>query len=649
MKTLASLALAALFLLSLAICPGGDAAFAQGGTPSQTPIPITTCLQLQAMNDDLTASYVLMNDIDCSETVNWNGGAGFVPIGTGAPAFTGTFDGQHHAIAGLYINRPSTWGTGLFGYTGRAAAIANVDLVDANITGFYCVGGLVGENLASITHSHTSGRVSGSEHYVGGLVGGNNGPITDSSAAGTVGGHQIVGGLIGWNYHRITQSHSTASVSGGQSIGGLVGRMDGGTITVSYATGSASGSAYVGGLVGENNQFGTITNCYASGRVSGNYGAGGLVGYHGYAGAIAYSYSTGSVDPGYLFVGGLVGLNNQGNSTGSFWDTGTSGQASSAGGTGKTTAEMMQQGTFVGWDFVDVWRVDEGIGYPYLLWERPTAPDTTPPVIAVPGSVVAEATGGAGAVVAYTVTATDDVDGSVTPICAPASGLTFTIGATTVSCTATDTHGNTTTATFSVTVQDTTPPVFSVPDSVVAEASSVSGAIVSYTATATDEVDGNVPPSCTPASGSIFAIGATIVNCTATDTHGNTGSAAFTVKVEDTTAPTIMSVVPSVKMLWPASHQMVPVQIVASVTDRVTPVPACRISDVRSNEPINGLGDGDTAPDWSVSGELTVNLRAERAGGGTGRIYTVTVTCQDNAGNIATKATTVGVPKSQGK
>jgi len=121
------------------------------------------------------------------------------------------------------------------------------------------------------------------------------------------------------------------------------------------------------------------------------------------------------------------------------------------------------------------------------------------------------------------------------------------------------------------------------------------------------------------------------------------------VTVKDTTAPTIVSVVPSVKVLWPPNHQMVPVQIVVSATDVVTSNPVCRVTQVSSNEPINGLGDADTAADWIVPGGLTVNLRAERAGEGNGRIYTLTVACQDNAGNIATKGMTVSVPKSQGE
>jgi len=68
---------------------------------------------------------------------------------------------------------------------------------------------------------------------------------------------------------------------------------------------------------------------------------------------------------------------------------------------------------------------------------------------------------------------------------------------------------------------------------------------------------------------------------------------------------------------------------------------------VNSNEPVNGLGDGDTAPDWIITGDLTVNLRAERSGIGNGRIYTITVTCKDACGNSSVGSTTVTVPHDQ--
>ncbi|WP_324115984.1 HYR domain-containing protein [Microbacterium sp.] len=169
-----------------------------------------------------------------------------------------------------------------------------------------------------------------------------------------------------------------------------------------------------------------------------------------------------------------------------------------------------------------------------------TVQDTTPPTVTVPDPITVEATGPDGAAAQFTASATDLVDGAVATTCSPASGSTFGLGTTTVTCAATDAHGNTGTAQFSVTVQDTTPPVIDAPSStVIAEATGPDGAAVHYTVTASDLVDGAVTPVCTPASGSVFALGDTQVDCTATDAHGNVGTASFAVAVQDTTPPDI--------------------------------------------------------------------------------------------------------------
>ena len=166
--------------------------------------------------------------------------------------------------------------------------------------------------------------------------------------------------------------------------------------------------------------------------------------------------------------------------------------------------------------------------------------DSTAPVLNLPSNQVVEATSASGAVVTYTATANDAVDGAVTPSCSPVSGATFALGTTTVDCSATDTAGNTSSGSFTVTVRDTTAPVVTPPANVTAEATSASGAAVTYgAASASDLVDGSVPASCTPASGSTFALGNTTVTCTATDAHSNTGSATFTVSVGDTTPPVV--------------------------------------------------------------------------------------------------------------
>src|SRR6185295_12101575 len=145
----------------------------------------------------------------------------------------------------------------------------------------------------------------------------------------------------------------------------------------------------------------------------------------------------------------------------------------------------------------------------------------------------------AGAVYTFTATATDVLDGSITTTCAPTSGSTFVFGPTTVSCTATDAHGNHSTASFTVTVTDTTGPAVTVPANATVEATSAAGAVYSFTALATDVLDGAMATTCTPASGATFPFGPTTVSCTATDAHGNHGSASFTVTVTDTTGPVV--------------------------------------------------------------------------------------------------------------
>ncbi|MGI8999580.1 MAG: HYR domain-containing protein, partial [Candidatus Limnocylindria bacterium] len=160
-----------------------------------------------------------------------------------------------------------------------------------------------------------------------------------------------------------------------------------------------------------------------------------------------------------------------------------------------------------------------------------TVVDYTAPTITVPTDMTVEATSGSGATVTYSASASDLVDGSMTPTCTPASGGTFALGTTTVTCEATDNAGNTVSKTFTITVQDTTAPAITVPANMTVQGTGINGAVVTYSASATDVVDGAVTPVCSPASGSTFAYGTTTVNCTATDVAGNTSSKSFTIRV----------------------------------------------------------------------------------------------------------------------
>jgi len=146
-----------------------------------------------------------------------------------------------------------------------------------------------------------------------------------------------------------------------------------------------------------------------------------------------------------------------------------------------------------------------------------------------------------------------------------------------------------------------------------------------------------------------YSLSDTPVTLTVTDTHGAKASCSAKITVYDDTPPSITSLAANPNSLWPANHKMVPVSITLSAIDNCSPTVTSKIVKVTSNEPVNGLGDGDTAPDWLITGPLTLNLRAERSGNGTGRIYTITIECRDAAGNKATGVVTVKVPKSQGK
>ncbi|MBK5913729.1 GLUG motif-containing protein [Rhodocyclus purpureus] len=307
-----------------------------------------TGLDLQGVNGNLGGRYALGGDIDASTTSDWNGGAGFQPLGGRRNPFTGKFDGLGHTITGLTINFPQTIGVGLFGSTSSSSSLRNVGLVGGSVTGRGFVGGLVGENYgkidnsfakvdasgldsvgglvginydAPINNSYATGNVSsGAGSNAGGLVGNNNGPISDSYATGKVYGNGLVGGLAGYNYGPISNSYATGNVTSDDfAVGGLVG-LNYSQITNSHASGSVTGhDSFIGGLVGDN-EGATISNSYATGSVIGTgnkYGPssylGGLAGYS--SGAITSAYASGSVTGPGDYVGGLLGYNDKGTIT----------------------------------------------------------------------------------------------------------------------------------------------------------------------------------------------------------------------------------------------------------------------------------------------------------------------------------------------
>jgi hypothetical protein len=372
-----------------------------------------------------------------------NGGKGWQPIGSYDAAFTGSFDGQGYEIRGLFINRPDEDDVGLFGDVEQSGVIKNVGVAEATVVGQDHVGGLLGVNWeeGTVSNSYYTGNVTGSSHHyhVGGLLGGNEGTVSNSYSTGNVTGGGYVGGLVGTNTGTVRNAHSgstvtandelvgglagmnvgtvsnsscTGNVTGNLGVGGLAGGNGAagspGTVTNCYATGSVSGETYVGGLIGGNsyegsivsnsfatgsvtgessvgglvgaNQRSTVADCYCIGHVTGIDNVGGLLGENLIDGNVSNSYSTGSVT-GESFVGGLVGSNEEGSVSNSFWDLETSGQATSAGGTGMNTTQMQDIAAFsgAGWDIIAValnetnpayiWNIVNGATYPFLSWQ----------------------------------------------------------------------------------------------------------------------------------------------------------------------------------------------------------------------------------------------------------------------------------------
>jgi hypothetical protein len=219
----------------------------------------------------------------------------------------------------------------------------------------------------------------------------------------------------------------------------------------------------------------------------------------------------------------------------------------------------------------------------------------------------------------------------------------YALGVTAVTLTATDTDNLFDTCQANVTVVDAEDPVLSnVPAPIQVEQTALAGTPVNVPLpTASDNCGGTL--TVTSDAPAVFPLGVTTVTFSVTDGSGNTTTAQTTVTVVDTTPPTINDAIATPASLWSPNHKLVPVTVTVDVVDICDAAPSCQIVAVASNEPINGPGDGNTAPDWQVVDDLLVKLRAERSGPGGGRIYTLTVRCTDDSGNSAFRNVDVSV------
>jgi hypothetical protein len=293
------------------------AAFSGNGTGAfDNPYNISNCTQLQEMENDLGANFSLINNINCSDTINWNSAQGFDPIGSSSPKFVGSLNGNGYNITKLYVSRTTTY-NGLFGYLGSPANVSSLGLINASIKGGQYTGGLTGymDTSTTINNINITGSVTGTSSYVGGVAARAlvRSTIDNCYFAGNVTGGSYTGGLVGYLQGNVNNSGVDGRIITGADGGGFMGAV-GGNVWNSYASTETvtSSTSYdeVGGFVGTVFSGANITNSYATGNVSGDQDIGGFVGEinSGGTGLISNCYTTSNVYGRTRDIGGFVGV-----------------------------------------------------------------------------------------------------------------------------------------------------------------------------------------------------------------------------------------------------------------------------------------------------------------------------------------------------
>ncbi len=301
----------------------GQSAFAGGSGIAADPYRVANPQQLSNVRWLLDRAYVLANSAPLNmSSYEW------VPIGTEASPFTGTFDGAGREIGALNINANDAFlfdSAGLFGYT-RSATLKNIRLSNAAVSVTYAPTGAVGA-LAGIAVNTDILNCAASVminpvndiQKVGGLVGqyevrsgAGTRSIVGCSANAIIVGGGTIGGLIGWVsaetgstclIQDCSSSGSASSTRSGSIVGGLVGQLDPNTRTErSWSSANCAGERSVGGFVGYAYQA-AIEACYAKGNATypnaafgGNGSSGGFAGWVSSGASIKNCYSLGNVE-----------------------------------------------------------------------------------------------------------------------------------------------------------------------------------------------------------------------------------------------------------------------------------------------------------------------------------------------------------------
>ena len=307
---------------AVTIAPGGSENSSAAGTWTGSglvndPYQVSSVEDLAALADDVNNNdnphtgdwFILTTDLDLNY-MPWT------PIGSITDNFSGNFDGDGHTVSNLFINTGGN--IGLFGEV-SVGTIENLGVLDVEVSGSQCVGGLVGSVLGNCTieNCFVTGTVTGSGDNVGGVVGCIiDGTVDNCYNTGDVTGGEgsSVGGVVGDNNGTVVNCYNTGTVTingGGRSVGGVTGSNENsGTLENCYNTGTVTmngSGGNCGGVAGFNGT-GTVENCYNAGDVNGSTGVGGVIGWSNY-GTVRNCYNTGAVNGSGNGVGGVVGDN----------------------------------------------------------------------------------------------------------------------------------------------------------------------------------------------------------------------------------------------------------------------------------------------------------------------------------------------------
>lgn len=272
--------------------------------------PIYTAQDLQNINQDLSGSYYLANDIDLAESdcLPDDPNNNFVSIGTEEQPFTGTFDGRNHMVKNLQISTDSDY-VGLFAYVGTRGRVSNVG-VSGSITATENAAGVVGylSSMATVSNCWNEASIVSSQS-VGGVVYQNDGFINNCYNIGTVSGQDTSGGVIGYSSSTVTNCNNQGAVTGVNAAGGVVGNTHG-VVSNSYNSGAVESKLNTGGVAGNVADGGSnIFDCYNTGDLTGQSDrVGGVAGCLDGNATMMNCYNTGDIYAAGTDIGGIIGF-----------------------------------------------------------------------------------------------------------------------------------------------------------------------------------------------------------------------------------------------------------------------------------------------------------------------------------------------------